>query len=138
MFKEYDVSHCLNVSSYISIFAPLSGFFAVRLPAAGQAAASAARPALPCPPADTPRRPSGALSPRPGSGPITPAPRAAPTTAFSSLHLNGRDREGSGTATSTRSFAIIESLLDSMIAKTFSLGRMILRDHESPVLGARV
>ena len=31
MFKEYDVSHQLSVSSYISIFAALSGVFAVRL-----------------------------------------------------------------------------------------------------------
>jgi hypothetical protein len=36
MFKEYDVSHCLSVSSYISIFRALSGIFSpLDIPASG-------------------------------------------------------------------------------------------------------
>jgi hypothetical protein len=72
ILKEYDVSHCLNMSSYISMFRSLFGNFSL----------------------------------------ITPSPRAAPATASPAWRRAGHDREGSGTATSTRSFAIIEKLVD--------------------------
>jgi len=73
---------------------------------AARAAGSAARPAWPD------RRPAVQL-PMPGGRLITPSPRAAPVTVSPARRRVGHDREGSGTATSTRSFVVIEKLVGS-------------------------
>src|SRR6185312_3623667 len=84
ILKEYDVSHRLSVSSYISIFRSLFGDFSLsrcpepvlprQSPAAPRAAGSTARPALP--------PPASLAAPAPGRRPVPrptrPVARLAP------------------------------------------------------------